>query len=284
MRDTRSLGIALLAAGAAAAAGFVGTTVAVTTRRTVGPDRAVRRKVPHDATMDTPHGRAIETVQKLGKWWAHGPLAATAAALLWRGGRRRGATAVALASASSALAAQAFNRVGFAVAPPPGHPNPDNPSYPSGHAMQLAALSLTAGWVVSRERLAPAAVAMPLAVALPMASSAGRFWQDRHWASDVLGGWLAGLALASWSMAGYELLDERRLARLERRAARAARTAPVRTVERAMRRTVHRAADARDAVGHGIQTGILGLAQRVMGQFLVPGMDVDEEEGDRPLV
>jgi undecaprenyl-diphosphatase len=262
MRDTRNqtLGLTLLAAGAAAAAGFIGTAHVVRGRRTQLADLKVRERVPHDATHDTPHGRAIETAQKVGKWWIHTPLTAAAAALLWRQGHRRAAGALSLASASSAIAAQLFDAAIFRRQPPPGHPDAETPSFPSGHAMQLAAVSLTAGYVLMREELAPAAIAMPLAFGVPLASSGMRLYQDRHWGSDVLGGWLAGLALATWSSAAYELVPEQRLAdfsdavgerarastqqgarvvaRGTERAARAART-----TEKAVARTMERAAD-----------------------------------------
>lgn len=294
----------LVAAGLAAAAGFVATAQAVRRRKPHAADEKLRRRLPHDATIETPHGRAIEQVQKLGKWYLQGPLTAAAAAVLWRGGHRRAASALAIASASGGLAANLFDEVIFHRPPPPGHPAPDTPSFPSGHAIQLAAVSLTAGYVLMRERLAPAAIAMPLAIGIPLVSSGGRLYQDRHWASDLLGGWLAGIALASWSMGAYEFLDERALARTARRtrkavergaratahaAAEAATTTAAgarttrRVAERAVARTVERAADARDAAGQGVKTGLLGLAQRVMGQFLVPGMDV-EQGADRPLV
>ena len=215
MRDdnrNQTLGLTLLAAGAAAAAGFIGTAHVVRRRGTQLTDHKVRGRVPHDATIDTPHGRAIEQVQKVGKWWVQAPLSAIAAAALWRTGHRRAAGAVALASASSALTSELFDKAIFRRRPPPGHPKQTTPSFPSGHAMQLAAVSLTAGYVVMRERLAPAAIAMPLAMGFPLASSGMRLYQDRHWASDVLGGWLAGLALATWSSAAYELVPEEGLA------------------------------------------------------------------------
>ena len=203
MRDTRNqtLGLTLLAAGTAAAAAFIGTAHVVRTQRAHPADRKLRRKLPHDATVETPRGRAIEKAQKVGKWWMQTPLTSVAAALLWRTGHGRAASALTIASAASGLAAKGFDARIFRRPPPPGHPNPNTPSFPSGHAMQLAAVSLTAGYVLMREKIAPAAIAMPLAFGLPLASSGARLYQDRHWASDVLGGWLVGIALATWSAA-----------------------------------------------------------------------------------
>jgi membrane-associated phospholipid phosphatase len=232
--NRHTLGLTLLAAGAAAAVGFVATTRAVRAQRTREVDKAMRRRVPHGATMDTPHGRGVEQAQKVGKWWVQSPLAVAASAMLWRAGHRRAAGAVAFASVSGALVAEGLDKALFRRHPPPGHPKPDTPSYPSGHAIQLAAASLTLGWVVTRERLAPAAVAMPLAIGFPLASTAGRIWQDRHWASDVFGGWLAALALASLSTSAYEMLPrELPPSRPARRKLRAARKVSTRLLHRA---------------------------------------------------
>ena len=132
MRDdnrNQTLGLTLLAAGAAAAAGFIGTAHVVRRRGTQLTDHKVRGRVPHDATIDTPHGRAIEQVQKVGKWWVQAPLSAIAAAALWRTGHRRAAGAVALASASSALTSELFDKAIFRRRPPPGHPKQTTPSF-----------------------------------------------------------------------------------------------------------------------------------------------------------
>jgi membrane-associated phospholipid phosphatase len=263
MRDTRNqtLGLTLLAAGTAAAAAFIGTAHVVRTRRAHPVDRKVRRKVPHGATKETPHGRAIERVQKLGKWWMQGPMTAVAAAALVRTGHGRAASALTLASASSGIAQKLFDDHVFRRQPPPGHPKQGTPSFPSGHAIQLAAVSLTAGYVLMREKIAPAAIAMPLAVGLPMLSSGARLYQDRHWASDVIGGWLVGIALASWSSAAYELLPDqglsaltgatqgrvgplaREVARGSRPGARVVARGAARVAEKVVSRAVARAAD-----------------------------------------
>ena len=249
MRHSRqqSLGITLLAAGVVAAAGFIGTTEVVRRRRVHRHDARVRRKLPHSATPDTTRGRVVEKAMLIGKWWVQGPLATFGAAALWRNGRRRAASALVLASASSALAAEGLDKTLFRREPPPGHPKPDNPSYPSGHVMQLAAVSLTAGYVLMREELAPAAVTMPLAVGLPLVASGLRLYQDRHWTSDVVGGWLAGMALAAWSASAYELVPERRLAELSAAASDRARevgravSRRAESVGRGVSRSAHRA-------------------------------------------
>jgi membrane-associated phospholipid phosphatase len=288
MRDTRqqTLGFGLIAAGIAAAAGFIGTTGAVRRRRTHATDGEVRRRVPHSATPDTTRGRVVERAMLIGKWWVQGPATTIAAAALWRSGHRRAASALTLASASSALFAEGIDRTIFHRQPPPGHPKPDNPSYPSGHVTQLAAISLTAGYVLMREEIAPAAVTMPLAVGVPLVSSGLRMYQDRHWSSDIVGGWLAGLALASWSMAAYELVPERRLAEISnvvgerahglgrtvsRGATNVARESR-RGARRAERVVTHAVERAADTVGRGIgrrSPGVLDIVKAFVEDVLV---------------
>ena len=60
-----------------------------------------------------------------------------------------------------------------------------------------------------RESLVRPAVAFPLALLYPVVSAGGKLIEDRHWASDVLGGSLAAVAVAAASLAAYELADGR---------------------------------------------------------------------------
>jgi hypothetical protein len=158
---------------------------------------------------------------------------------------------------------------------------------------------------------------MPLALAIPLASSGARLYQDRHWTSDIVGGWLAGIALAAWSAAAYEMVPERSLARLERGIAHQARRVAAgvgdavgdtvedglwgaergvrrgrrqvkrgaRHVERVVSRTAERADVASAAVGEGARQGLLlGLAQAVLDRFggALTGRDAESDE-DEPM-
>jgi hypothetical protein len=58
--------------------------------------------------------------------------------------------------------------------------------------------------VLAREGLAPAAAALPTALALPLLTAGGKLIEQKHWASDVAGGYLGALALASAGAAAYE--------------------------------------------------------------------------------
>lgn len=249
MNNQTRLALSLIGAGLGGAAAFAGLARAVRTRRADALDDTVRGQFPRARSRRAVATRAVQTLGYSGKWWVHGPIAAAAATQLWRTGHPRAGAAIALASGAGVAASKAFEAMMFGVRQPAGHPEPDGKSFPSGHSLELAALALTAGYVVVRERLAPAAIAVPLALAVPVASGAGRLYLDRHWGSDVIGGWMAGLALASWCAAAYELVPERALVALPKRVRRVARAAGTSVAERtgrAAERVVDLAAQARE--------------------------------------
>jgi hypothetical protein len=76
--------------------------------------------------------------------------------------------------------------------------------FPSGHTFGPGTVALTAAYVLAREGLAPAAAALPTALALPLITAGGKLIEQKHWASDVAGGYLGALALAGAGAAAYE--------------------------------------------------------------------------------
>jgi len=74
-------------------------------------------------------------------------------------------------------------------------------SYPSGHTTGATALALSIAYVLRRERLIsrPRAIAVASIPAIVM--GAYRIIDDEHWATDVIGGWLLGGAIALGSIA-----------------------------------------------------------------------------------
>ncbi|MDQ3696565.1 MAG: phosphatase PAP2 family protein, partial [Gemmatimonadota bacterium] len=70
------------------------------------------------------------------------------------------------------------------------------------------AVALTGAYVLAREGIGDPRLIVPVALALPATSGVGRMYLDRHWATDVAGGWLAGLSVAACCAALYELLDD----------------------------------------------------------------------------
>jgi len=88
--------------------------------------------------------------------------------------------------------------------PPAGHPKPHKPSFPSGHALETTAVAGTSAYVLAREQLASAPAAFGTAAGLSLASTLGRLYLDRHWASDAVAGTALGLSIAAACAALYE--------------------------------------------------------------------------------
>jgi undecaprenyl-diphosphatase len=145
-----------------------------------------------------------DAVGPLGKPWVHGPVSLAIAAVLWRRGSRAGAGAVVLSSAASGTLSKIFDYALPHRSPPPGRHSPSTPSFPSGHSLETAAVSLTAAYILTRERVAHPLLVIPAALTVPLSSGIGRLYMDRHWMSDVLAGWLGGITVAALSAAAYE--------------------------------------------------------------------------------
>jgi membrane-associated phospholipid phosphatase len=126
---------------------------------------------------------------------------------LWRAGRRHAALALGVAPVAAATAGLSFTTFLAQRNPPDAGDAPDGevtePSFPSGHTTGVTAEALSVAYVLSRERIAsPAALAALLG--WPLVVGATRVYRDRHWASDVLGGWAAGVAVAAMCALLYE--------------------------------------------------------------------------------
>jgi membrane-associated phospholipid phosphatase len=104
-------------------------------------------------------------------------------------------------------AMQAFEIPKRVIARPrPVHGYAVDPTYafPSGHATLAVAVCGTLAYVLWRERLLSGAAAIGAGIALPVVVGISRVYLDMHWATDVAGGWLAGLIVAAAAAAGYE--------------------------------------------------------------------------------
>ena len=133
------------------------------------------------------------------------PAVALTSLLLMR--RRTGADALPLVAsvAGAAGASWLLKRLVRRPRPRPLRgPVNERPSFPSGHATRASAVSLTIAYLLVRERLVPAPVAMPLAVAIAFAAGVSRAYADVHWTTDVIGGWALGGASAGMSAMLYE--------------------------------------------------------------------------------
>lgn len=191
----------LFGTAAAAALAYVALSRAVARGKTERVDRGAKRAV-HQA-RGSGLVAAARTATPLGKWWGHLPATLLTAAKLIKAKRTAAALTIAGTSVTAAALPLLLDRISARRLPPPERPEPKQ-SYPSGHALQSSALALTTTYVMRREKLASPGW---LATLGPLSLVAGlsRLVLDRHWASDVLGGYCAGIALGAGSSGLYEL-------------------------------------------------------------------------------
>ena len=215
--DGPSRALALGAAAAVATVAFGVLTAAVARRHTAGADHAVKKRTA--PRRGHPVRRAAKTLAPAGKWWTYIPSALGASLYVLRaaapnGGerppsRRTGAGAVFLAGVVATALNPAFDHWLPQPPTPPGHRKRNKPVFPSGHAFGPSAVSLAAAYVLTRERLAHPGLAFPAALAIPAVTAGARMLQEKHWASDVLGGYLGGVAVAAACVAAYEAAGAR---------------------------------------------------------------------------
>ena len=202
----RTLGLTLLGIGGISAAAFTLLARAVRRRETSRADARIRRAFPKRRRRPTK--RSVSAMGPLGKPWVHGPAALGIAAYAWRHGAGRAALAPPLASAAASTLSRVFEWRIRHRTPPPGRHSPKEPSFPSGHSLETMAVGLTSAYVLAREGIVRPALAAPIGLALPVVSGAGRLYLDRHWGTDVVAGWLAGLSVAAVCAALYERLSD----------------------------------------------------------------------------
>jgi len=201
--------IALISGGAGAAIGFALLARRVKRHRTRQIDATIRKALPRRHRRVTKV--AMQVFELLGKWYGQMPIAALTTAAVWRARGPRVAMPIAAASASAASLAWLLEQTMRPRKPPPGRHSPSEPAFPSGHALQTGAVAWTTAYVLVREGIASPGSAVPLALALPAATGLMKLWRDRHWFTDVMGGYLLGAALAAGAMAGHEIARPRRI-------------------------------------------------------------------------
>ncbi|MDQ6830768.1 MAG: phosphatase PAP2 family protein [Gemmatimonadota bacterium] len=199
-RDPR--GVSLLAA-AGLAATLVGALVAVAKSGLADDIDAAAERAARRGPRRRKRIAAMMT--KPGEPYVHIPLALIAATLVARrAGLARGAPAAA-ASLGGVLTHQGikllYRRPRPAAALAAGK---REHAFPSGHTTNATAVCATAAYLLLRERMAPPAAVLPLAVAVPIVVGLTRVELEQHWLTDVIGGWIAGAGVAALCAAGYE--------------------------------------------------------------------------------
>lgn len=188
----------------AAVLAFVAIAEDVAERETTSFDSVVRTwALAHRAAPLDPVFAALTWV---GSPVVIGLLATAAALALWRGRGARVAAA-AVASPVVALALIALLKLLFHRARPEGALLYTHLGYsfPSGHATGTMAVAVTLAYVLARERVAPRWT-VAVAVVFSLLVGWSRLYLDVHWATDVIGGWAVGLAIAAGGAAVYERL------------------------------------------------------------------------------
>ena len=194
----------LFGTSALAALGYAFVSMEVRDKKTAKTDRALRRKGRSKKELENPvvKGAAVAS-GPLGKWYGHLPAALGTAWKLRSRGRSTAAWAVVGTSLGAIVLSRVLDRVMAHHEPPPGRGEPGEQSYPSGHALETTAVSIVCGYALVREGLASPSVAFPLSTT-SLASGIGRLALDRHWASDLLGGYCAGIAFGTACAGIYE--------------------------------------------------------------------------------
>jgi membrane-associated phospholipid phosphatase len=151
-----------------------------------------------------------------GTRWMYS-LAAIGAAFFWYHGHRR----VAVRCIAAPVAAVALYEIAkrlYARARPPGIGALTEGSFafPSAHATASATVCGTLAYILWREGFIRGRVAIAIVVVPPLLIGFSRVYLDRHWATDVLGGWSAGFLIAAFSVALYKRGRRRRIAREQR--------------------------------------------------------------------
>jgi len=131
-------------------------------------------------------------------------LALAGAAYLWFRDRRRVAARVLIAPALAVAVYETVKRL-YGRARPPGFNRMSDTSFsfPSAHATAALAVCGTLAYVFWREGIFSGWVAVALATVVPLLVGVSRVYLGAHWATDVLGGWSAGLFIVALSAGLY---------------------------------------------------------------------------------
>lgn len=199
----------LLTASLASSTALLGLGALVLGGRTGEFDDRIRAQFPRYRRSLTKH--SATKLGPIGKTWLHIPVTGTVAAwlLLKKKGADSAVTVMASALASYAAAGAAERFLPQRRAPW-GRFSLTEPSFPSGHALRASTVSLVTAYVLIRENVANREISVPIALSVPVVTALHALYLDRHWATDIIGGWLGAVALGSACAAGYEVAQARK--------------------------------------------------------------------------
>jgi membrane-associated phospholipid phosphatase len=185
---------------------FALVSVLVRKHRTSKLDRfEMRRRAGNSDTT-----RAASVLTRVLSPAGFGVIAAVIAAWLRREGRHDASGAVVGSGALSLLSEEALKLLLPRRRPPQSwFVRSSDLSYPSGHTVSATAVSDVLAYVLVREKLISGEAALAIAVAPPLIVGSTRIYLGRHWPTDVLGGWLMGIALSGMTALGYEMAKDR---------------------------------------------------------------------------
>jgi membrane-associated phospholipid phosphatase len=203
MNDSRALSVVGISAGL----GMLALAAATSSRAVQRLDDTVERGVgPRRPRL----ARAARIGTLPGEPYAHWPLGAAVAGvvLLQRGGpARRAFIPMAGASLGAILTHHAVKAVYRRARP--RHAvlrGKTEPAYPSGHTADSTAVLATGAYLLVREGIVGPRVVGPVVAVVALTVGASRVALGWHWMSDVVGGWLTGVAVASGCAIAYERL------------------------------------------------------------------------------
>jgi undecaprenyl-diphosphatase len=81
------------------------------------------------------------------------------------------------------------------------------PAFPSGHTTDATAVLVTGAYLLAQQRLATPGVVTVAALLLALSTGVSRVVLGWHWATDVVGGWIAGVGVAACASGHYESLS-----------------------------------------------------------------------------